>query len=182
MKRLIGLCLIICMAVSFCACGKKEDTLKVGDSAATDRAAVMMMEAEFTETGRFSNLEYEIKWNLDNNIIYFNFEFAIKNIGETVLDDKMRNPQGYPYSDQLGAYVELYYADEKYVTLNKYPDYVYDMTTEDEHFNIPVGETHTIFARFTLPRQAMTDGKPIYVNIKLPNSKGEFETFKYTLR
>ena len=187
MKRLLAVLLIMCMAVSVCACGKKEKIYKVGDTVSTERAEVTMKETGFSEfrvllTG---NEEKARKNNIEKDRIYYNFEYELKNIGDTVLNEKMRNPDGYPYSNQLGAYVDLYYAGEKYVALNS-SDIVLSIVSETSigslEFNVPVGGMYHIVGSFELPRKAITDDEPIYVHIKLPNSKGEFEIFKFKLK
>jgi hypothetical protein len=182
------------MTVSVCACGK-EKIYKIGDTVSTDKAELTMENAEFSELYKAIGIDGKLvtsygfseevmqEINIERNRIFYIVEFEIENISDTVLDDMLRNPDGYPYSNKLSAYVELYYGEDKYVALNDERHDVYDKTARNKYLNIPEDDSHTIYCRFELPREAMDDtDKEIFINIKLPNSEGKAEIFKFRLQ
>lgn len=173
MKRLLVVLLIMCMAVSVCACGKKEEKLyKVGESASTDRAVVTVKSLEFRESNRAK----------EEGRVYVDFKLDIKNIGNTDLDDHVCKEDGTPYSNYLSAYILLEYDEYMYRAYGNSDHWIKNETTRDEYFNIPKGETHSFSGGFSIPIEAMTNDKQVLLYVQVPNSKGKFEMFKFKLK
>lgn len=203
MKRLIGLCLIICMGISFCACGEKKEEYftvsdfieeeveevfyKIGDTVSTDRAEFKLNSAEFAEAVWIDTYEVatpagtkgeSMERNIERNYIEMCVVFEIENIGETIIDDWMYNEEGVYETKNIKGYVELVYDEDACRARD-----MIDRTTNTEDLYLLVGARHKYSGFYGLSRDAYTDtDTTLYLQVKLPNSKGEFETFKYQLR
>ena len=174
MKRLLAVLLIMCMAVSVCAFGKKE-YYKVGEKISTNRAELKLISADFCENIKSSwaagtlagTSERDAQGNIEKNIVLLAIEFDVKNVG------KKEITKGYLTQD-----VELVFDGKVYDAKG-----IEDTIAKGCGWDIPVGEKHLCRAYYVLPRDAFNNSdKELYINFTLPKSKDKVETFKYDLR
>ncbi len=208
MKKVISLLLALVMCLSLCACGEtweekdeKEEKLAVGNTASTDLAEFTLENAQFTyyvdgttKDGNFLaptddpdksfytaslghcyvSLTFTLTSKDRGNHISFagtfadwdpNFEVAYSGESYPVRGFDSRDNDGSDYFS-LGSSVVIGNEYEMYFAMS---------------YLLDAGETVTIrtFGVVAFDPENLTDGFELSVDV--PNSKGEYETFTYTI-